>query len=302
MSDGDASLSQALSQLSEAADIVGNDEVEEVARVRKARASISEHARQSGDNAGNLLSSLIGQSNAEIEEEKNKIERAAREKEAQEKAKQEQDAEKKRQEAEARLEEEKRKIEEKEQRRLQMLADLEKKRKREAGIVDEEEEEAKRAAEAEAAAREAAQKAREEAEAAALKNANDELAAKIEASKKEKQQREAAAASAAKKRKTTTGILAATFIGILAAVAIVIALSIKGPDYYSFKSDLPMAPPIALDRMQGSHLDTKEIAIAEVVQEAPRVATKSNKGSKAKTDVYGIGSAKNVLSGSSIVK
>ena len=153
MSDGDASLSQALSQLSEAADIVGNDEVEEVARVRKARASISEHARQSGDNAGNLLSSLIGQSNAEIEEEKNKIERAAREKEAQEKAKQEQDAEKKRQEAEARLEEEKRKIEEKEQRRLQMLADLEKKRKREAGIVDEEEEEAKRAAEAEAAAR-----------------------------------------------------------------------------------------------------------------------------------------------------
>lgn len=301
MSDGDASLSQALSQLSEAADIVGNDEVEEVARVRKARASISEHARQSGDNAGNLLSSLIGQSNAEIEEEKNKIERAAREKEAQEKAKQEQDAEKKRQEAEARLEEEKRKIEEKEQRRLQMLADLEKKRKREAGIVDEEEEEAKRAAEAEAAAREAAQKAREEAEAAALKNANDELAAKIEASKKEKQQREAAAASAAKKRKTTTGILAATFIGILAAVAIVIALSIKGPDYYAFKSEQQMKS-VATDRMQGSHLDTKEIAIAEVVQEAPRVATKSNKGSKAKTDVYGIGPAKNVLSGSSIVK
>ena len=301
MSDGDASLSQALSQLSEAADIVGNDEVEEVARVRKARASISEHARQSGDNAGNLLSSLIGQSNAEIEEEKNKIERAAREKEAQEKAKQEQDAEKKRQEAEARLEEEKRKIEEKEQRRLQMLADLEKKRKREAGIVDEEEEEAKRAAEAEAAAREAAQKAREEAEAAALKNANDELAAKIEASKKEKQQREAAAASAAKKRKTTTGILAATFIGILAAVAIVIALSIKGPDDYAFDSKNKTFP-VAIDRMQGSHLDTKEIAIAEVVQEAPRVATKSNKGSKAKTDVYGIGPAKNVLSGSSIVK
>lgn len=301
MSDGDASLSQALSQLSEAADIVGNDEVEEVARVRKARASISEHARQSGDNAGNLLSSLIGQSNAEIEEEKNKIERAAREKEAQEKAKQERDAEKKRQEAEARLEEEKRKIEEKEQRRLQMLADLEKKRKREAGIVDEEEEEAKRAAEAEAAAREAAQKAREEAEAAALKNANDELAAKIEASKKEKQQREAAAASAAKKRKTTTGILAATFIGILAAVAIVIALSIKGPDYYAFDSNKTVKP-VALDRMQGSHLDTKEIAIAEVVQEAPRVATKSNKGSKAKTDVYGIGPAKNVLSGNSIVK
>ena len=301
MSDGDASLSQALSQLSEAADIVGNDEVEEVARVRKARASISEHARQSGDNAGNLLSSLIGQSNAEIEEEKNKIERAAREKEAQEKAKQEQDAEKKRQEAEARLEEEKRKIEEKEQRRLQMLADLEKKRKREAGIVDEEEEEAKRADEAAAAAREAAQKAREEAEAAALKNANDELAAKIEASKKEKQQREAAAASAAKKRKTTTGILAATFIGILAAVAIVIALSIKGPDYYAFDSKNKTFP-VAIDRMQGSHLDTKEIAIAEVVQEAPRVATKSNKGSKAKTDVYGIGPAKNVLSGSSIVK
>ena len=301
MSDGDASLSQALSQLSEAADIVGNDEVEEVARVRKARASISEHARQSGDNAGNLLSSLIGQSNAEIEEEKNKIERAARKKEAQEKAKQERDAEKKRQEAEARLEEEKRKIEEKEQRRLQMLADLEKKRKREAGIVDEEEEEAKRAAEAEAAAREAAQKAREEAEAAALKNANDELAAKIEASKKEKQQREAAAASAAKKRKTTTGILAATFIGILAAVAIVIALSIKGPDYYAFDSKNKTFP-VAIDRMQGSHLDTKEIAIAEVVQEAPRVATKSNKGSKAKTDVYGIGPAKNVLSGSSIVK
>lgn len=301
MSDGDASLSQALSQLSEAADIVGNDEVEEVARVRKARASISEHARQSGDNAGNLLSSLIGQSNAEIEEEKNKIERAAREKEAQEKAKQERDAEKKRQEAEARLEEEKRKIEEKEQRRLQMLADLEKKRKREAGIVDEEEEEAKRAAEAEAAAREAAQKAREEAEAAALKNANDELAAKIEASKKEKQQREAAAALAAKKRKTTTGILAATFIGILAAVAIVIALSIKGPDYYAFDSKNKTFP-VAIDRMQGSHLDTKEIAIAEVVQEAPRVATKSNKGSKAKTDVYGIGPAKNVLSGSSIVK
>ena len=301
MSDGDASLSQALSQLSEAADIVGNDEVEEVARVRKARASISEHARQSGDNAGNLLSSLIGQSNAEIEEEKNKIERAAREKEAQEKAKQEQEAEKKRQEAEARLEEEKRKIEEKEQRRLQMLADLEKKRKREAGIVDEEEEEAKRAAEAEAAAREAAQKAREEAEAAALKNANDELAAKIEASKKEKQQREAAAASAAKKRKTTTGILAATFIGILAAVAIVIALSIKGPDYYAFDSKNKTFP-VAIDRMQGSHLDTKEIAIAEVVQEAPRVATKSNKGSKAKTDVYGIGPAKNVLSGNSIVK
>ena len=129
----------------------------------------------------------------------------------------------------------------------------------------------------------------------------DELAAKIEASKKEKQQREAAAASAAKKRKTTTGILAATFIGILAAVAIVIALSIKGPDYYAFDSGKTVKS-VAIDRMQGSHLDTKEIAIAEVVQEAPRVATKSNKGSKAKTDVYGIGPAKNVLSGSSIVK
>ena len=90
-------------------------------------------------------------------------------------------------------------------------------------------------------------------------------------------------------------------IGILAAVAIVIALSIKGPDYYAFDSKNKTFP-VAIDRMQGSHLDTKEIAIAEVVQEAPRVATKSNKGSKAKTDVYGIGPAKNVLSGSSIVK
>lgn len=302
MSDGDASLSQALSQLSEAADIIGNDEVEEVARVRKARASISEHARQSGDNAGSLLSNLIGQSNAEIEAEKNEIKRAAREKEAQEKAKLEQDAENKRREAQARLEEEKRKIEEKEQRRLKMLADLEKKRKREAGIVDEEEEAEKRAAEAEAAAREAAQKAREEAEAAALKNANDELAAKIEATRKEKQQREAAAAAAAKKRKAMTMTLAAAFLGIVAASTIVIVLGIKGPDYYALdKSTTTLA--LSLDRMQSSHIDTKEIAIAEVIQEAPKVATKNRGGSnKAKTDIYGIGSAKNVLSGSSIVK
>ena len=68
MSDGDASLSQALSQLSEAADIVASDEVEEVARVRKARAGVTEHARQNGDCAGSLLASLLGESNAELEE------------------------------------------------------------------------------------------------------------------------------------------------------------------------------------------------------------------------------------------
>ena len=129
MSDGDASLSQALSQLSEAADIVASDEVEEVARVRKARAGVTEHARQNGDCAGSLLASLLGESNAELEEARNQKERAAREAEERKKAEKEAEEEKKRAEAQARLDEEKKRLEEKEQRRLKMLADLEQKRK-----------------------------------------------------------------------------------------------------------------------------------------------------------------------------
>ncbi len=302
MSDGDASLSQALSQLSEAADIVGNEEVEEVARVRKARAGITEHARQSGDNAGNLLSSLIGQSNAEIEAEQEEIERKAKEKEAEEKTKQAQAEEKKRQEAQARLEEEKRKIEEKEQRRLQMLADLEKKRKREAGIPDEEEEAAKRAAEEAKAAREAAQKAREEAEAAALDSDNAELAEKIRARKNEKLAREAAAAAAAKKQKATTATLAAVFAGICAVAGIIWAITQTGPDYYALQpqSELHFSS-VTLDGLQQARLDAKTLAMNEVVQEAPKVRATTS-GKKANTDKYGIGSAKNVLSGNSIVK
>lgn len=300
MSDGDASLSQALSQLSEVAEALSEDEIEEVARVRKDRANITEHARQSGDNAGSLLSSLIGQSNAELEAEKQELERIARKKEAEEKAKQEADAEKARREAQTRLEEEKKKLEEKEQRRLQMLADLEKKRKHEAGIVDEEEEAAKRAAEEEKAKREAAQKAREEAEAAALNSDNAELADRIQALKNEKLAREAAIAREEQKRK----MMFRSLVAIVAAVIIVFVVAFiatrKAQDPYTLNPSYA-TKALKLETLPTVAFASTELAYAEVVQEAPKVIQKS-RGEKPKTDKYGIGSAKNVLSGTSIIK
>lgn len=296
MSDGDASLSQALSQLTEAEDLNTSEEVQEVARVRKARANVTEHARKTGDNAESLISSLVGDSDAELAEEINERKRLEAEKLERMKAEKEAEEARKRAEAQAKLDEEKRKLEEKEQRRLQMLADLEKKRKLEAGEVDEEEE-ARKKAEAEAeAARIAAKKAREEAEEAALNSDNAELAEKIQALKMEKAAREEAALKAAKKRNISIASLVGGIVAVLAAAGIVWYVAQKAPDYYLASSSYSVNA-LSTTPLENTKFSENVLAFNEVKQKAPKTASKSRKPS-GPTDKYGIGSAKDVLGGS----
>jgi len=237
MNEGDGSLSEALSSLSQVADIVPNDEVEEVARVRKARADVTEHARQSGDTAGMLLSGLIGESNAEIEAERQEKERKLREAQERKRIEAEEAEAKLKREAEAKLEEEKRKQEEKEQRRLNMLAEIEKKRREELGIVDEEEEARKRAEEEAKAARIAAEKAREAAEEAALKSSNAELADQIRMMKEQKAAEAAAEVAAQTKRKRINILIAVVLVAIVVGVSVGVILNIKGKDFYKLEGD-----------------------------------------------------------------
>lgn len=296
MSDGDASLSQALSQLTEADDLNTSEEVQEVARVRKARANVTEHARKTGDNAESLISSLVGDSDAELTAEINERKRLETEKVERMKAEKEAEEARKRAEAQAKLDEEKRKLEEKEQRRLQMLAELEKKRKLEAGEVDEEEE-ARKKAEADAeAARIAAKKAREEAEEAALNSDNAALAEQIQALKLEKAAREEAAQKAAKKRNVS--LIALIGGGIATIVIIVFALysAQSAPDYY-LATDSYKTIELTPENHGITIFDEPALAFNEVKQRAPKTASKSRKAS-GPTDKYGIGSAKDVLGGS----
>ena len=285
MSDGDASLSQALSQLSEAADIVASDEVEEVARVRKARAGVTEHARQNGDCAGSLLASLLGESNAELEEARNQKERAAREAEERKKAEKEAEEEKKRAEAQARLDEEKKRLEEKEQRRLKMLADLEQKRKMESGELKEEEEK---------------KRAEEEAKAAALAASNEELAEQIRIKNEEKKALEAARAAKIKQRRTIIAVAGVIALTVVVLVFVNNLLGKKAPDFYdpAYKTaDLHNYITINLTTAEGAQFAQNDVATKLVVQDAPKSAVKS-RGPKKNNDRYGLGEAKDVLSGS----
>ena len=267
MNEDEGSLSQALSSLSQVADIVNDDEFAEVARVRKARADVTEHARQSGDTAGMLLSGLIRDSNAEIEAEKAEKARKLREAEERGRAEAQEAENKRRQEAQEKLEEEKRKFEEKEQIRLQKLAELEKKRKQELGIVDEEEEARKRAEEEAKAARIAAQKAREAAEEAALKSSNEELADQIRLMKEQKAAEAAAEAEAKSKRKLVNISIASALIVIVVAVAGVFISNIKGNDFYKLDSEYSVNR-IALEPVTADGFSDKEYVFAKVHQKA----------------------------------
>ena len=300
MSDGDASLSQALSQLSEAADIVASDEVEEVARVRKARAGVTEHARQNGDCAGSLLASLLGESNAELEEARNQKERAAREAEERKKAEKEAEEEKKRAEAQARLDKEKKRLEEKEQRRLKMLADLEQKRKMESGELKEEEEKKRAEEEAKAAELAAQLKAAEEAKAAALAASNEELAEQIRIKNEEKKALEAARAAKIKQRRTIIAVAGVIALTVVVLVFVNNLLGKKAPDFYdpAYKTaDLHNYITINLTTAEGAQFAQNDVATKLVVQDAPKSAVKS-RGPKKNNDRYGLGEAKDVLSGS----
>lgn len=301
--DDDLQLRQALSNLSDASQLQNTEEVEERARVRKARASVTERARQTGDSVGNLLTGLIDDSNAEIEAEKAEKKRKAQEAEERAKAKREAEEAKKRAEAETKLQEEKRRLEEKEQRRLQMIAEMEKKRKLEAGEVDEEEEERKRQEAAAKAAREAAEKAREAAEEAQLQNSNQELADQIRMIKEQKALEERQEAERKhKKDLMIKGAIAAAALAIIIPVAIILA-TLKAPDYYRLDENY--------DTMSLSMTNTVpkaecvQMAYNEVKQAAPKKAGKGgHKGSgpAQPTDAYGIGKAADVFGGGKIVK
>ena len=285
MNDDEGSLSQALSSLSQVADIVNDDEFAEVARVRKARADVTEHARQSGDTAGMLLSGLIRESNAEIEAEKAEKARKLREAEERGRAEAEAAENKRRQEAQEKLDEEKRKFEEKEQIRLQKLAELEKKRKQELGIVDEEEEARKRAEEEAKAARIAAQKAREAAEEAALKSSNEELADQIRLMKEQKAAEAAAEAEAKSKRKMINIIIASALVIIVVAVAGVFISNIKGNDFYRLDSEYSVSR-ITLEPVMADGFSDKEYARNTVIQSAPVRKGKHNKNTTTKPSGY----------------
>ncbi len=299
--DDDFLLKQSLSNLSEVSAALEDEEVEEVARVRKARADVTEHARQSGDSVGNLIGGLLDDSNAIIEAEKAEKERKARETAERARAAREAAEAKKRKDAEDRLNEEKRKLEEKEQKRLQMLAEMEKKRKLEAGEVDEEEEARKRM-EAEAEARRiAAEEARERAEDEALNSANQELAERLAAAKATKAAQEAAEAHRKWKAQVTKySIIAAIALGVIALVTVYF-VTLKAPDYYTLNEDYPAAP---LD-MQIDTTHKQEwvmIADSKVQQTNPNPVQKKSRGPKKPTDAYGIGSAANVFGTGKIVK
>ncbi|MBR4984328.1 MAG: hypothetical protein IKY83_01130 [Proteobacteria bacterium] len=316
MGDDDLQLSQALSQLSNASDIIADEEVEEVARVRKARAGVTEHARQSGDCVGSLLSGLLSESNDEIEAERNEKERRAREAQEKERREREEAEEKKRREIQEKMDEEQRLIVQKEQRRLKMIAELEKKRKKETGELAEEEAAKKRAEEAEKARIKAEEKAREEAEAAKINNANEELAQSIQALKSNK---EAAAAEATRKANIKKGIICAAiaiFVLGISGFAYKYFSNLKAPDYYVLCAGNPDADraevkcPVAYE-MYTPDMDTDlpaadftdEMARLMVTQDAPQTQSSGRKHGPSKpTDVYGIGSAANVFGTGTIVK
>lgn len=318
MGDDDLQLSQALSQLSNASDIIADEEVEEVARVRKARAGVTEYARQSGDCVGSLLSGLINESNAEIEAEKNEKERRAREAQERERREKEEAEEKKRREIQEKMDEEQRLIVQKEQRRLKMIAELEKKRKKETGELAKEEEAKKRAEEEEKARKKAEEKAREEAEAAKINNANAELAQSIQELKDSK---EAAAAEAKRKaniKKAIAGAAIVIFVTGIAIFSVKYFTNLKAPDYYVLCGSNPaqdlakskVSCPVAYE-MITPDMDTnlpaadftEEMARLEVTQEAPQQASSGRKHGPSKpTDVYGIGTAANVFGTGTIIK
>lgn len=301
--DDDLQLRQALSNLSDASQIQNTEEVEERARVRKARASVTERARQTGDSVGNLLTGLIDDSNAEIEAEKAEKKRKAQEAEERAKAKREAEEAKKRAEAETKLQEEKRRLEEKEQRRLQMIAEMEKKRKLEAGEVDEEEEERKRQEAAAKAAREAAEKAREAAEEAQLQSSNQELADQIRIIKEQKALEERIEAD--KKRKKDLmikGAIAAAAVVLIASVTIFFA-TLKAPDYYKLDEHYDTMPL----SMTNSVLKAEVVGMKHVMVKQSEGGKKGGKrkgpsGPTGPTDQYGIGKTADVFGGGKIVK
>jgi hypothetical protein len=303
MNDDDVLLNQALSQLSEASDIAANEEVEEVARVKKARAGVTERARQNGDCVGNLLSGLLDDSNAIVEAERAEKERKAREREEQ--ARQEREAEeaRKREEAEHKLQEEKRKLEEKEERRKQLLIEMEKKRKREAGEVDEEEEARKRE-EAEAEARRIAEeKAREEAEEAELNSANAALEEQLRAAKARKAAEEAEEARKAHNKRVAKILLAAAAVLAVASGLTYYFATKKAPDWYILSEDYQShALTMSLVVEESDVKPTIEFAYAEVKQEADKVQKTGHSGPSKPRDQYGIGTAANVFGTGTIVK
>ncbi|MCL2326544.1 MAG: hypothetical protein FWC40_08645 [Proteobacteria bacterium] len=271
MSSNDASLSQALNQLSKATDIGLNDEVAEVARVKKARADVTEHARKSGDNAGKLLSNLLGESNAEIEAEEERKLQKVREAEARQRAEQEAAEEKKRREATSKLAEEKRRLEEKEQRRLQMLADLEKKRRLEAGEVDEEEEAQKRQQAEQEARRKAAEEAREHDEQFKLKSLILENQVKLDLMKPKPVDPEVLRREKLKKRIIIGSAAAAVVLAIGGGLGYYFA-TLKAPDFYKLSPSYE-STTLALTAIPSAGFETQVLALQHVVQEAPKSDT-----------------------------
>ena len=297
----DELLKQSLSNLSEVNAAVEDEEIEEVARVRKARADVTAHARKSGDSVGNLLAGLLDDSNAAIEAEKAEKERKARETAERQKAAREAAEAKKRKEAEDRLNEEKRKLEEKEQRRIQLLAEMEKKRKLEAGEVDEEEEARKRA-EAEAEARRIAEaEAREKAEEEALNSANRELAEKLAEAKASKAQKEAMEQKKKNRAKATKISLISVAVLLIAGALTYYFLTLKAPDYYTLNDDY-QAKALDMEVDTTQKVEMVLVSANMVKQSAPKTSSGKSKGPKKPTDTYGIGKAADVFGTGTIVK
>lgn len=294
---GDGSLSQSLSKLSE---VAATGDAEEVARVRKARADVTEHARQSGDSAGLLIDGLIGDSNAEIEAERADKERKLREAEERSRASAEAADEKRRREAQEKFEAEKRRLEETEQRRQQMLLEIEKKRKRELGIIDEEEEAQKRAEEEAEKARIAAEKAREAAEAEALSASNSELADQIRMLKNQKAAQAAAEAKAKKRRQTFNIGMMVAICAIIVAIAIFFISSLKAADHYIITKSYPVKN-IDMINLDAIPLTEKVYAFDSVVQTGPQttVTKKHSSSGGSKKDEFG---AADVFGSGALVK
>lgn len=286
MADIDSSLSESLNKLSQNNDLAIEGEVAEVARVKKARAKLTEQARNRGDDAGNLLNNLLGEASAQAQARLEEKVREKKEAAEREKAKKEAELEKKRLEAEEKLRLEKQRLEEKEQRRKQMLADLEKKRKLEAGEVDEEEEERKRL-EAEEAARIQAEK--EAAERAEWELTQEKIRANQERINALAPKPVDPKIAAAKKRQKLIIRIAAAAVVVLAIGGGITyyELTKKAPDFFVLQEDYPTAT-IALTAIPP--VEIAEMSLSTVKQSADPVAGSGKSRAPKITDRWGIGS------------
>ncbi len=173
----DSSVVASLNKLSDLSSQDQSGAGGQVAKVKQRRTKVKEQSWMSDDNAGNLLAGLLGETEAEAEQEIKRKEAERKAREAAEEAEKQAAEARKKAESESRLREEQNRLQEVQMRRTQMLAAIERQKKIETGEIDVEEEERLRKLEEEKARREEEARLAKEAQ---LKHAQDLIQAQQE--------------------------------------------------------------------------------------------------------------------------